>query len=47
MFDSDRQIDRHVDKGQGPVKYNNKKENLFYILSEDDELRAIADGQCP
>jgi hypothetical protein len=32
MFDSDRQIDKHVDKGQGPVKYDNKKkENFFYI----------------
>lgn len=26
MFDSDRQIDKHVDKGQGPVKCNSKKE---------------------
>jgi hypothetical protein len=47
MFDSDRQIDRRVDKGQGPVKHDNKTENFFHILFEDDELRAAADGQCP
>jgi len=47
MFDSSRQIDRHIDKGQGPVKHDNQRENFFYILFEDYKLRAIADGQCP
>ncbi len=32
MFDSDRQIDRPIDKGQGSVKHDNKTENFFYIV---------------
>jgi hypothetical protein len=49
-------IDRRKYKGQGPVKYNDvrmrERERFFplslaYTLFEDDELRAVADGQCP
>jgi hypothetical protein len=51
-------IDRRKYKGQGPVKYNDVRMGEFfpplslslcpsYTLFEDDELRALADGQCP
>ncbi len=50
MHDSDRQLDIHKYKGQGPVKYDDVRDReyfLSHILFEDDELRAVADGQCP
>lgn len=42
--------DRHKYKGQGPVKYNDVSNRIIifsYSLFKDDELRAVADGQCP